>query len=186
MGQTYILKLGHMVDDKIHARSTGPYSLITQQPLGGKAQFGGQRFGEMEVWALYAYGASNVLQEILTVKSDDTAGRVKSYEAIVKGENIPAAEVPESFKVLVKEMRSLCLNIELEGHDMKPIDVTEAHEEEPQETTLFGAIDTAAKKADVDADAEALEMLSAGIDDMIESLDSLEIGNDLIGEGEEL
>ena len=89
VGQTYILKLGHMVDDKIHARSTGPYSLITQQPLGGKAQFGGQRFGEMEVWALYAYGASNVLQEILTVKSDDTAGRVKSYEAIVKGENIP-------------------------------------------------------------------------------------------------
>ena len=106
-----------MVDDKIHARSTGPYSLITQQPLGGKAQFGGQRFGEMEVWALYAYGASNVLQEILTVKSDDTAGRVKSYEAIVKGENIPAAEVPESFKVLVKEMKSLCLNVELEGHD---------------------------------------------------------------------
>ena len=113
-----------MVDDKIHARSTGPYSLITQQPLGGKAQFGGQRFGEMEVWALYAYGASNVLQEILTVKSDDTAGRVKSYEAIVKGENIPAAEVPESFKVLVKEMKSLCLNVELEGHDHQTIDVT--------------------------------------------------------------
>ena len=102
VGQTYILKLSHMVDDKIHARSTGPYSLITQQPLGGKAQFGGQRFGEMEVWALYAYGAGNVLQEILTVKSDDTAGRVKSYEAIVKGENIPAPELPESFKVLVK------------------------------------------------------------------------------------
>ena len=103
-----------MVDDKIHARSTGPYSLITQQPLGGKAQFGGQRFGEMEVWALYAYGASNVLQEILTIKSDDTAGRVKAYEAIVKGENIPAPEVPESFKVLVKEMKSLCLNVELD------------------------------------------------------------------------
>ncbi len=117
VGATYILKLGHMVDDKIHARSTGPYSLITQQPLGGKAQFGGQRFGEMEVWALYAYGASNVLQEILTVKSDDTQGRVKSYEAIVKGENIPAPEVPESFKVLVKEMKSLCLNVELEGAD---------------------------------------------------------------------
>ena len=97
VGQTYILKLGHMVDDKIHARSTGPYSLITQQPLGGKAQFGGQRFGEMEVWALYAYGASNVLQEILTVKSDDTSGRVKSYEAIVKGENTPA---PERARVL--------------------------------------------------------------------------------------
>ncbi len=112
VGQTYILKLAHMVDDKIHARSTGPYSLITQQPLGGKAQFGGQRFGEMEVWALYAYGAANVLQEILTVKSDDTNGRVKTYEAIVKGENVPAAGIPESFKVLVKEIRSLALDIQ--------------------------------------------------------------------------
>jgi len=112
VGTSYILKLGHMVDDKIHARSTGPYSLVTQQPLGGKAQFGGQRFGEMEVWALYAYGASNVLQEILTVKSDDTNGRVKTYEAIVKGENVPVAGIPESFKVLVKEIRSLALDIE--------------------------------------------------------------------------
>jgi DNA-directed RNA polymerase subunit beta len=112
VGTSYILKLGHMVDDKIHARSTGPYSLVTQQPLGGKAQFGGQRFGEMEVWALYAYGASSVLQEILTVKSDDTNGRVKTYEAIVKGENVPKAGIPESFKVLVKEIRSLALDIE--------------------------------------------------------------------------
>ena len=112
VGTSYILKLGHMVDDKIHARSTGPYSLVTQQPLGGKAQFGGQRFGEMEVWALYAYGAANVLQEILTVKSDDTNGRVKTYESIVKGENVPAAGTPESFKVLVKEIRSLALDIE--------------------------------------------------------------------------
>ena len=112
VGTSYILKLGHMVDDKIHARSTGPYSLVTQQPLGGKAQFGGQRFGEMEVWALYAYGAANVLQEILTVKSDDTNGRVKTYESIVKGENVPSAGIPESFKVLVKEMRSLALDIE--------------------------------------------------------------------------
>ena len=112
VGVSYILKLGHMVDDKIHARSTGPYSLVTQQPLGGKAQFGGQRFGEMEVWALYAYGAANVLQEILTVKSDDTNGRVKTYESIVKGENIPTAGIPESFKVLVKEIRSLALDIE--------------------------------------------------------------------------
>ena len=112
VGTSYILKLGHMVDDKIHARSTGPYSLVTQQPLGGKAQFGGQRFGEMEVWALYAYGAANVLQEILTVKSDDTNGRVKTYESIVKGENVPAAGIPESFKVLVKEIRSLALDIE--------------------------------------------------------------------------
>ena len=112
VGVSYILKLGHMVDDKIHARSTGPYSLVTQQPLGGKAQFGGQRFGEMEVWALYAYGAANVLQEILTVKSDDTNGRVKTYESIVKGENVPDAGIPESFKVLVKEIRSLALDIE--------------------------------------------------------------------------
>ena len=112
VGYTYMLKLHHLVDDKIHARSTGPYSMITQQPLGGKAQFGGQRFGEMEVWALYAYGAANVLQEILTVKSDDTNGRVKTYESIVKGENVPAAGIPESFKVLVKEIRSLALDIE--------------------------------------------------------------------------
>ena len=112
VGTSYILKLSHMVDDKIHARSNGPYSLITQQPLGGKAQFGGQRFGEMEVWALYAYGASNVLQEILTVKSDDTTGRTEAYKAIVKGENVPAPGIPESFKVLVKEIRSLALDIE--------------------------------------------------------------------------
>ena len=112
VGTSYILKLGHMVDDKIHARSTGPYSLITQQPLGGKAQFGGQRFGEMEVWALYAYGAANVLQEILTIKSDDTDGRVKTYEAIVKGENVPTPGIPEAFKVLVNEIRSLALAIE--------------------------------------------------------------------------
>jgi len=107
----HYLKLHHLVDDKIHARSTGPYSLVTQQPLGGKAQFGGQRFGEMEVWALEAYGASYTLQEILTVKSDDVVGRVKTYEAIIKGENIPEAGTPESFKVLVKELQSLALDI---------------------------------------------------------------------------
>ena len=106
VGYMYMLKLHHLVDDKIHARSTGPYSLVTQQPLGGKAQFGGQRFGEMEVWALEAYGAAYTLQEILTVKSDDIVGRVKTYEAIVKGENIPEPGIPESFKVLIKEMQS--------------------------------------------------------------------------------
>src|SRR5690606_18468334 len=105
VGMMYMLKLAHMVDDKIHARSTGPYSLVTQQPLGGKAQFGGQRFGEMEVWALEAYGAAYTLQEILTVKSDDVVGRVKTYEAIVKGENVPEPGVPESFKVLIKELQ---------------------------------------------------------------------------------
>jgi DNA-directed RNA polymerase subunit beta len=111
VGYVYFLKLHHLVDDKIHARSTGPYSLVTQQPLGGKAQFGGQRFGEMEVWALEAYGAAYTLQEILTVKSDDVTGRVRTYESIVKGHNIPKPGVPESFKVLVKELQSLCLDV---------------------------------------------------------------------------
>jgi DNA-directed RNA polymerase subunit beta len=111
VGYMYILKLHHLVDDKIHARSTGPYSLVTQQPLGGKAQFGGQRFGEMEVWALEAYGAAYTLQEMLTIKSDDTVGRVKAYEAIVKGENIAEPSIPESFKVLLKEMQSLALDV---------------------------------------------------------------------------
>ncbi len=126
VGYIYILKLVHLVDDKIHARSTGPYSMITQQPLGGKAQFGGQRFGEMEVWALEAYGAAYALQEVLTIKSDDVRGRVKVYEAIVKGENIPEPGIPESFKVLVKEMQSLCLNVEMlsagEEVDLKDLD----------------------------------------------------------------
>jgi len=114
VGQIYMLKLSHLVDDKIHARSIGPYSLITQQPLGGKAQFGGQRFGEMEVWALQAYGASHVLQEILTVKSDDVMGRAKVYEAIVKGENLPESNVPESFNVLVRELQGLGLEVKIE------------------------------------------------------------------------
>jgi DNA-directed RNA polymerase subunit beta len=109
----YILKLHHLVDDKIHARSTGPYSMITQQPLGGKAQFGGQRFGEMEVWALQAYGAAHTLQELLTIKSDDINGRIKTYDAIVKGQNIQAPGIPESFRVLTKEMQSLALNVEV-------------------------------------------------------------------------
>jgi DNA-directed RNA polymerase subunit beta len=121
IGYMYILKLLHLVDDKIHARSTGPYSLVTQQPLGGKAQFGGQRFGEMEVWALEAYGAAYTLQEMLTVKSDDTVGRVKAYEAIVKGENIPEPSIPESFKVLLKEIQSLSLDVNVvsEGTDIE-------------------------------------------------------------------
>ena len=117
VGIMYYLKLHHLVDDKIHARSTGPYSLVTQQPLGGKAQFGGQRFGEMEVWALEAYGAAYTLQEILTVKSDDTIGRVKTYEAIVKGQNIPTPGIPEAFKVLVKELQALGLDIKILDHD---------------------------------------------------------------------
>ena len=123
VGYMYMLKLHHLVDDKIHARSTGPYSLVTQQPLGGKAQFGGQRFGEMEVWALEAYGAAYTLQEILTVKSDDVVGRVKTYEAIVKGENIPEPGIPESFKVLIKEMQSLCLDVKVLSEDNEEIEI---------------------------------------------------------------
>ena len=129
VGYVYILKLAHLVDDKIHARSTGPYSMITQQPLGGKAQFGGQRFGEMEVWALEAYGAAYCLQELLTLKSDDVLGRVKVYEAIVKGENIPLPGIPESFKVLIKEMQSLCLNVEVIGEDGREIEMRDFDED---------------------------------------------------------
>ena len=148
VGTSYILKLGHMVDDKIHARSTGPYSLVTQQPLGGKAQFGGQRFGEMEVWALYAYGAANVLQEILTVKSDDTVGRVKTYESIVKGENVPVPGIPESFKVLVKEIRSLALDIE-------PMHDADEDVSAPVTAEETSALDDLAALAGVDTDVEA-------------------------------
>jgi DNA-directed RNA polymerase subunit beta len=129
VGYMYILKLSHLVDDKIHARSTGPYSMITQQPLGGKAQFGGQRFGEMEVWALEAYGAAYCLQELLTVKSDDVLGRTKVYEAIVQGHNIPEPGIPESFRVLMKEMQALCLNVEVLGLDGSEIDIKEIDEE---------------------------------------------------------
>src|SRR6188472_3210629 len=129
VGYMYILKLHHLVDDKIHARSTGPYSMITQQPLGGKAQFGGQRFGEMEVWAMEAYGAAYALQELLTIKSDDVPGRVKVYEAIVKGENIPDSGIPESFKVLIKEMQSLCLNVEVLSQDGTAIEMRDAEED---------------------------------------------------------
>jgi len=130
VGWVYFLKLHHLVDDKIHARSTGPYSLVTQQPLGGKAQFGGQRFGEMEVWALEAYGAAYTLQEILTVKSDDVTGRVKTYEAIVKGNNIPTPGVPESFKVLVKELQSLCLDVRVLDKDGQEIELKEEDEDD--------------------------------------------------------
>ena len=132
VGIMYILKLAHLVDDKIHARSTGPYSLVTQQPLGGKAQFGGQRFGEMEVWALEAYGAAHTLQEILTVKSDDVVGRVKTYEAIVKGENIPEPGVPESFKVLIKELQALCLDIKVLNEDNQEVQLKEFSEEDAE------------------------------------------------------
>ncbi len=128
IGHMHYLKLHHLVDDKIHARSTGPYSLVTQQPLGGKAQFGGQRFGEMEVWALEAYGASYTLQEILTVKSDDVIGRVKTYEAIIKGDNIPKPGIPESFKVLLKELQSLGLDVKVLDENREEIELMETSE----------------------------------------------------------
>ena len=126
----YFLKLHHLVDDKIHARSTGPYSLVTQQPLGGKAQFGGQRFGEMEVWALEAYGAAYTLQEILTVKSDDVVGRVKTYEAIVKGQNVPQPGIPESFKVLIKELQSLALDVKVLDENEEEIDLKQTFDDD--------------------------------------------------------
>ena len=135
VGVMYMIKLAHMVDDKLHARSTGPYSLVTQQPLGGKAQFGGQRFGEMEVWALEAYGAAYTLQEILTVKSDDVVGRVKTYEAIVKGESVPEPGVPESFKVLIKELQSLGLDVKMLSTDLEEIEFRDLDEDDDMQPT---------------------------------------------------
>ena len=140
----YYLKLHHLVDDKIHARSTGPYSMVTQQPLGGKAQFGGQRFGEMEVWALEAYGAAYTLQEIITVKSDDVSGRVKTYEAIVKGENIPPAGTPESFKVLFKELQALGLDVQLRDKNGNEVelkqDIDDGTEIQPIDENAFSEV----------------------------------------------
>ena len=137
VGVMYMIKLDHMVDDKLHARATGPYSLVTQQPLGGKAQMGGQRFGEMEVWALEAYGAANILQEIMTFKSDDVVGRVKAYESIVKGNKIEAAGVPESFRVLVKELQALGLDVSMIDEDGKEVGITELEKEENNENTAL-------------------------------------------------
>ena len=179
IGQIYILKLLHLVDDKIHARSTGPYSLITQQPLGGKAQFGGQRFGEMEVWALYAYGAAYVLQEILTIKSDDVVGRVKAYEAIVKGENIPEPGIPESFKVLVKEMQSLCLDVEVISESGEEIELKEQDEDifktaEELGLDLTGMDDVKSSGSSVTGGEVSIEDLDTSGFDMDLDLDSTE------------
>ena len=178
VGVMYMLKLHHLVDDKIHARSTGPYSLVTQQPLGGKAQFGGQRFGEMEVWALEAYGAAYTLQEILTVKSDDVVGRVKTYEAIVKGENIPEPGVPESFKVLIKELQSLGLDVRLYSHDDKEIEIKENiddaidfnldHLKEPKNDVEEGHLEPEQAVEDAEEDYEDNEEME---DDLQEELE---------------
>ena len=154
-----MIKLAHMVDDKLHARSIGPYSLVTQQPLGGKAQFGGQRFGEMEVWALEAYGAAHTLQEILTVKSDDVVGRVKTYEAIVKGENIPEPGVPESFKVLIKELQALCLDVKVLNEDKQEVKLKEFAEDEIEEleVNIEGTEDIVTEDVNVDDSYTILE-----------------------------
>jgi DNA-directed RNA polymerase subunit beta len=167
VGYMYILKLLHLVDDKIHARSTGPYSLVTQQPLGGKAQFGGQRFGEMEVWALEAYGAAYTLQEMLTIKSDDTIGRVKAYEAIVKGENIAEPSIPESFKVLLKEMQSLALDVHVQSDDGREVEVREEDDELLKAAEELG-IDLSPAAVRVAAAEVAAEGVEAGGSTIVE------------------
>ncbi len=174
VGYMYMLKLHHLVDDKIHARSTGPYSLVTQQPLGGKAQFGGQRFGEMEVWALEAYGASHVLQEILTVKSDDTIGRVKTYEAIVKGENIPEPGIPESFRVLIKELQSLALDIKVLSPDKQEIELKDLEEDAFSRESEFKDELVPAITPEAFAEEDAAEAEDFDFDD-------LELGDDDLG-----
>ncbi len=193
VGYMYFLKLHHLVDDKIHARSTGPYSLVTQQPLGGKAQFGGQRFGEMEVWALEAYGAAYTLQEILTVKSDDVVGRVKTYEAIVKGQNVPQPGVPESFKVLIKELQSLGLDVTVLDKDNQEIDLKQTFDDDddigihPVDDEAFSNVEVGNEIDDAfaveepddlgvdalfDDDVEEEEPDSIALDDILSGLDT--------------
>jgi len=183
VGVMYYLKLDHLVDDKIHARSTGPYSLVTQQPLGGKAQFGGQRFGEMEVWALEAYGAAYTLQEILTVKSDDVVGRVKTYEAIVKGENIPRAGVPEAFKVLVRELQALALDIKIIDRDNNEIDIDENEDDDDYvkpDKELLGLIESQDGMRGSDEEYDEASMILDELDGFGEGEDSASV-SDLIG-----
>jgi DNA-directed RNA polymerase subunit beta len=197
VGYMYILKLLHLVDDKIHARSTGPYSLVTQQPLGGKAQFGGQRFGEMEVWALEAYGAAYTLQEMLTIKSDDTVGRVKAYEAIVKGENIAEPSIPESFKVLLKEMQSLALDVSVISEDGGEVEVREEDDELLRAAEELGidlspgSLRAAARQPTgqeleegqdrVDTDGD----LALPADESLEDFDSLELDEEVAADDED-
>jgi DNA-directed RNA polymerase subunit beta len=183
VGYMYILKLLHLVDDKIHARSTGPYSLVTQQPLGGKAQFGGQRFGEMEVWALEAYGAAYTLQEMLTIKSDDTVGRVKAYEAIVKGENIAEPSIPESFKVLLKEMQSLALDVNVVSEEGERAEMREEDDDllraaEELGIDLSGVRATDGAAADESTEHEGETVEASEEEDAVEDPD-LESGEEL-------
>ena len=190
----HYLKLHHLVDDKIHARSTGPYSLVTQQPLGGKAQFGGQRFGEMEVWALEAYGAAYTLQEILTVKSDDVVGRVKTYEAIVKGQPVPRPGIPESFRVLIKELQSLGLDVKVQDVNGDEVDLKQTYDDddatfEPGDTDLPGEdvvveseLDDSysVNENDAEEDIEPDDSLFMGKDDMFDNDDLF--SDDLFGD----
>ena len=174
VGYMYYLKLHHLVDDKIHARSTGPYSLVTQQPLGGKAQFGGQRFGEMEVWALEAYGAAYTLQEILTVKSDDTVGRVKTYESIVKGQNVPKPGAPEAFKVLIKELQSLALDVRVLDKDNEEIDLRQTFEEDDDIGLQPLVDDDAFSSVEIENDFSGFDIADPETeeDDLVEDFDA--------------
>ena len=175
----YMIRLVHMVDDKIHARATGPYSMVTQQPLGGKAQFGGQRFGEMEVWALYAYGAAHILQEVLTIKSDDVVGRVRVYEALVKGKPIPTPGVPESFRVLIKEFQALGLDIQIVNKDGSLKDVKELEDDEDKEDTPV-SIEEISKTDDTESDNKDESDYEDVQDEDDEDLEDLEpTGEDL-------
>ena len=174
VGIMYMIKLNHMVDDKLHARSTGPYSLVTQQPLGGKAQFGGQRFGEMEVWALYAYGASHVLQEMMTIKSDDVVGRVKVYEALVKGTPLPPSGVPESFRVLIKEFQALGLDITVLNKDGKYVDLKELEDEEENNFLSTVEFETIEPEEVEDTTEEIEEDLEDDFDDIEPTKEDLE------------
>ena len=179
VGYVYFLKLHHLVDDKIHARSTGPYSLVTQQPLGGKAQFGGQRFGEMEVWALEAYGAAYTLQEILTVKSDDVTGRVRTYESIVKGHNVPQPGVPESFKVLVKELQALCLDVQVLDRDGNQIELKE--DEDAMDTFNLARMDAEDERHRSNPFADEAELEDAGFEYVADD----EVNADFAGDDQE-
>ena len=189
VGVMYMIKLHHMVDDKLHARSTGPYSLVTQQPLGGKAQFGGQRFGEMEVWALYAYGAANVLQEMMTIKSDDVIGRVKVYESLVKGTPIPKSGIPESFRVLTKEFQALGLDITVLNEEGKYVELKELEENEKDSylstEELESKIDLGLPNIDDSSDSYEVELEEEKEEFEDNDLDNLEFDESSIEEGDE-
>ena len=190
VGVMYMIKLDHMVDDKLHARSTGPYSLVTQQPLGGKAQFGGQRFGEMEVWALYAYGAAHILQEMMTIKSDDVTGRVKVYEALVKGEELPESGVPESFRVVIKEFQALGLDITVLNNEGKFVELKDLEEAEKETYVVASDLEKEIMKSKENNQQQAADFLGEldenGLDESDEENDIDDVDMDEDIEPEEL